>query len=223
MQTAFLFERFAIFTLPFYALLFAAPSHQALKDPPTLRELGGQLLIACSCIAVLGVQSIRVERFEKETREFAEILDAARPNERALALIFDRVSQGAENATVYLHFASWYQAEKHGWVDPNFAWFRPQILRYRTEPASKVGMDFAWHPGAFDWKRHDGSSYRYFFVRGEIPSNSALFDNDSCRVMLIKRSGPWALWEALGNADQLPDSGTPHACLKLSTQTPRRP
>jgi hypothetical protein len=70
------------------------------------------------------------------------VLDSVQPGQRALALVFDPGSEAARNPYVYQHYASWYQAERQGLVDFNFAWFPPQIVRFRTGHLPSVGTGF---------------------------------------------------------------------------------
>ena len=59
----------------------------------------------------------------------------------------------------FLYFANWYQAEKRGWVDFNFASFHPQIVRFRSEylkalpsrSASKIGIERLTNCADYDY------------------------------------------------------------------------
>ena len=53
----------------------------------------------------------------------------------------------------------------------------------------------AWHPAWFDWKRHHGEEYRYFFVRhkGGLPAD--LFKGAECTPALVIARGNWKVFE----------------------------
>ena len=97
-----------------------------------------------------------------------------------------------------MHWPAWYQAERGGFVDFNFAIFLPQIVRYRADkmPARFGQEDWAHGPaGGFDWERDGASAYRYFFVRHSGALPASFFPSGRCQPMLIKSSGDWLLYE----------------------------
>ena len=47
----------------------------------------------------------------------------------------------------------------------------------------------------FNWQRHQGRLYRYFFVRAETPLPDAFFANPDCRVVRVKTAGEWSGYE----------------------------
>ena len=98
---------------------------------------------------------------------FRSAIDAAiktlAPGERALTLAFSTASPGAGHPYAYIHYPAWYQAERQGLVDFNFAWFPPQIVRWRPDRAPPVTPGFEWYPEKFDWHRHEG--WRYFIEK----------------------------------------------------------
>ena len=56
--------------------------------------------------------------------------------EKRILMLFDSPSPSSgllTSNTEYLHFGSWYQAQKHGWTDFNFAAYRPQIVRFKPD------------------------------------------------------------------------------------------
>lgn len=74
---------------------------------------------------VLGIQSYKTWRFGQESKDSEPVLAAMQPGQRALSLPFAAKSQAAGNPFAYMHYAAWYQSEKHGLVDFNFAWSPP--------------------------------------------------------------------------------------------------
>jgi hypothetical protein len=167
METYFVGSRFAAVFLPFVALLFApAPA-------PGWRLLPIVLLTW----ATLGVQVARLLAFADESRAFEEVLAAAEPGHRAQQQVLDMTSRAAGTPMAYQNFALWYQTEKAGFVDFNFAAYRTQVVRFR-DPKAQTELA--------------ASAYRYVFARGAAPHAA------DCRWQLRKASGPWTLLENVG-------------------------
>jgi hypothetical protein len=199
MKIAYLYERFALFMLPCYVLMFR--SAPAVQESGT-RERRGRWVTALTvllCWGFLGVKAARTLRFADETRDFDEVAAAAQPGRLALTLVFDTVSSAANNRHVYLHYPVWYQAEQGGFVEFNFAWAQPQIVRYRLDrlPAVEPG-GLEWRPQKFDWNRYAAARYDYFFVRHTEPLKRDYFQNAQCAVTQVAAAGTWALYERKG-------------------------
>ena len=195
LQTTLLYTRFALFLLPFYALMFArvtTPLGVTLSDDGQARI--GQCMLAILCWLFLVGQTERLIHFAQESRDFEEVLAVASPEQRALTMVFDAESAAAKNPWTYLSYPLWYQAEKGGLVDFNFAWFSPQIVRYRNDKRPPV--EPGWEYQTFNWIQHQGWQYRYFFVRNTKPLPDDLFKNDQCHVALLKSAGSWSIYEA---------------------------
>ncbi|MGS0892883.1 hypothetical protein ACVBGC_10105 [Burkholderia stagnalis] len=198
-NTFFLFPRFALFLFPFYALMFRAPAH---SDAGRVRTpwfaLAIQALLAAICTGFVVQQGVRALRFADESADFEIVANAIEPTQRALAMVVDKASVAARNPVVYENYPVWYQAEHRGFVDFNAAWFPPQIVRFRLDRLPGVGpSDVAPQPlyRHFDWQRHQGHLYRYFFVRAETPLPDTFFANPDCRVVRVKTAGEWSVYE----------------------------
>ncbi|WP_082928506.1 GtrA family protein [Cupriavidus gilardii] len=196
MRTAFLFQRFGILLLPCYALLFAMPAGTA-GPTRAMRARWCAVALCAACALHLGWQARRALAFADETRDFDAVLAAAAPGQRALMLIFEAGSKTAAHPGAYQHFPLWYQARRQGLVDFNFAWFLPQIVRYRGGHAPPLGpaemLDNAF-PASFDWHRHGGGRYRYLFVRRATPLPAGFFATAGCRAEPVRSAGPWSLY-----------------------------
>lgn len=193
--TAFLYERFALFFLPFYALLFRSsrePGHAEPSDR-VRSVLGMTMLVAC-CWSFLAVSTVRIYRFAHEAAEFDAVVASTEPGMRALALIFDPGSRAANNAAVYLHYPAWYQAERAGFVEFNFASYLPGVVRYRPGRLPPIKPGFEFHPELFDWGEHHGAEYRYFFVRHPEGAPSDLFSGATCTIRLLQSAGSWSVF-----------------------------
>ncbi|MFM0053592.1 hypothetical protein [Caballeronia grimmiae] len=201
--TAFLYQRFAVFLLPAYALMFVAgnpPEHDARRPAPAsalarTRSLSVQVAMIAGSLVFLTDQSIRLRRFEAENAGLEQVLSRTEPGQRALNLVFDRESAAYGNPAAYMHQALRYQAEQHGFVDPNFAIFVPQIVRFRPEHYPFDTEQVDERPETFQWKRDSGRAYRYFFVHKTEPLQASFFANDDCDIALVTRSGARSLYE----------------------------
>lgn len=191
LNTWFLCQRFALFLLPSYAVMFQARQDARLG---VLRLIW--LPVVCWTFLVLHAE--RLCAFGKESAAFDEVLAATEPGYRALNLIFDPTSAALNGAQAYWHFPLWYQAEKGGFVEFNAAGFLPQVVRYRPEriPARFAGPAFEWqYSDTFDWTRDQGEIYRYFFVRTNEPLRPDFFPKGRCKPVLRTSAGNWSLFE----------------------------
>ncbi|MFI5000309.1 MAG: hypothetical protein ACHQK9_10570 [Reyranellales bacterium] len=185
-----LYQRFALFLLPFYAVIFRPPER-------VTRRVILWIWLPVVSWAFLAVHVERLFAFAKESAGFDEVLAVTEPGQRAFALIFDATSAAAGHDNPYLHLPLWYEAEKGGFVDFNFAVFPQEVVRYRPNrvPAAFKGPPWAWRPGRhFDRKWLEDASYRYFFVRNTAPLPPAFFPAD-CQPKLLKSAGSWSVFE----------------------------
>jgi hypothetical protein len=182
-----IFRRFALFTPAAWAWLFS--------DDPARR--GGQWLSLMPPVLAGLIMAQHVNeaaQFAAETKDFDAVMALAKPGKRALSIIIDRASAADVDLHVYLHFPLWYEAERNGLVDPNFAATPPSIVRYRASP--KLSKGFVDNAGSFDWRRERGEQWTYFFVRDTSPVPPGLFAGAPCPPALVGASGAWALFEA---------------------------
>ncbi|MGF6777639.1 hypothetical protein [Paraburkholderia sp. GAS334] len=193
---ALLYQRFAIFLLPVYALMFQADPASASRAASSAVTRLTPIVLALFCWSYLGMLAVRDHRFAVENAPFETLLSATEPGQRALSLIFAPESTTIHNLWTYHTYPLWYQAERQGFVDFNFAFFLPQIVRFRPDriPAVRPGPQESTADG-FDWHAVDGRAYRYFFVRHTQPLPATLFKNDECEVVLVKAVPDWSLFE----------------------------
>ncbi|WP_334190319.1 hypothetical protein [Noviherbaspirillum sp.] len=198
-DSSYLYERFTLFLAPAYAWMFISKSPAAGATGITAGR--GRLarfyvpLMALVCWTMLGVHTVRAWNFGQESADFNAVLSALEPGQRALSLIFDRHSEAANTYGIYLHYPLWYQAEKSGFVDFNFAWFPPQIVRYQPQHLPMVEKGFEWYPEGLDWKKHGASNYRYFIVRHQGPLPKEIFKGADCPPVPTVTSGSWTVFE----------------------------
>lgn len=191
----YMYHRFAIFILPAYALLFGRPD-----EIPQPRRIAMSLVIpavAVTCWAYLGVKSVRLHEFSNESAGIDRLLKSLPEEKRLLNLAVDPSSAAADNPSAYQHYAAWYQAYRHGFVDVNFASYHAQMVRFRTacRPAVPPGMES--RSGTFDFSRHEGWIYDFILVKGKSPEADAVLrrivDNQACRMEHVETSGDWTL------------------------------
>jgi hypothetical protein len=192
-STSMVFERFALFLPPaFVWLLTPAPPVGALAQRLAPRIAP---LVFAVCALVLAQHIRLAAMFASEERDFEFLMAGAEPGQRALALIYDSASPATADPERYLHHALWYQADKHGFVDFNFAYFHPQIARFRPGARPPLDENFAGDPSVFRWGPDHGDRYRYIFMRGGPPRGLDPFAGASCRPVLAATEGPWRLYE----------------------------
>ena len=196
--TAHIYERFAVFLLPFYAFAFCAPSSAGGGAAVSgARRVVGRIWLPVLCWAFLGVLIERQIAFAAESSGYESVMAEARPGHRALGLILDPTSTATGNLVAYAHFPLWYQAEKGGFVDFNIAGYIPMVVRFRpgAEPAIHVGS--GWLAKDFKWDHDSAKIYKYFFVRHTQPLRDDYFPSGICQPRLIKTAGNWSLYENL--------------------------
>jgi hypothetical protein len=212
-DTYFLYERFGVFLLPAWAWAF--PAERGVRHvgwPRTRNAVGSSLLIVC-CGFVLLHDSIRILHFGRDTEAVDAALRQLQPGARMLAMPFDAaallreqpgarvwrpglgiVSPEAVNRYAHVHYAAWYQADSHGFADLNFAWFAPQIVRFRADRIPRIAPGFEWKPESFNWHRHEGWRYRYFLVSGPMPPG--VFQDAPCAPVTLFSDSTFTILES---------------------------
>jgi hypothetical protein len=186
--TSFVFPRFAWFLLPFYFIAF---------DAPRRRDWPRWTWPACLIVAVswIGVVTMQVRHYQKESATFGSVLAAMAPGQRAVWFAFEPYSSFAD-APPYLHFGSWYTALKGGLTEPSMAAVQTTAVWYKPEhlPAIRP-IDFEWHPSSFDWKTMGGAQYRYFVARSSTDPGPLISRGATCEVRLTYHVDDWWLYE----------------------------
>ena len=190
--TYFVYQRFSIFIIPSYALLFTLQTKHA--NSTLIPNITLALLIA-ACWSTLALNTVRAFSFKKEAAGFEQLITQLKPGQKALALILDPISKADNNSIAYTHYPLWYQAEKNGVVYDNFAIYAPMPVRFKPGHVH-LGYEHA-DANTFEWLKHQGGLYTYFFVRtaadGEIPQS--WFKNAPCQPKLIARDGQWRIYQ----------------------------
>lgn len=197
LKTAFLYQRFAIFLLPAYAWSFRSQMTcvSPVSEMQRWMRTSSVIVMIAAIWFTLGFHTVHAWRFRLESADFEAVQNAVEPEQRALYLAFDADSVADDHVNMYRHFAAWYQAEQRGFVDFNFAWFPPQIARFRKNNFPAADQKLLWAPETFDWQAHNGSSYRYFFLRGNSSTEASVFQNAPCTPRKIAAKGMWSVYE----------------------------
>jgi hypothetical protein len=200
MRTQYVYHRFALFLLPAYALAFRPASGTRRAGDTDAREssvrrVAGEAAVALACCAFLALLALRERRFAAESASFEPVLAAAAPGERALGIVASPDSPAVHYEYAHHSDPVWYQAERDGFVDFNFAAFLPQIVRFRPDhdPGNRGDVT-----GSSDRPDVDTRLYRYFFVRHLAPLPPDFFEafrGDGCPITLVTESLPWSLYE----------------------------
>lgn len=184
---AMMYQRFIIFAVPFYILLF--PSKVQARQH-------GQ--IAILFVAAIGIlfHLQYVWHFRGYERDFMTVMEAAQPRQRALMLSFDDGNDTPENYELHYHTALWYQAYKQGLVDFNFLSTTAMILHYKPD---MTGVNQTWlsveAAEFFDWDRYQVWRYRYIFVHQAPDFRTNWLKDPSCTTNVVTQKGEWSLYE----------------------------
>lgn len=198
----FTYNRFSLFIVPmlFVIMTKSSSASRSVKYEPLLRGL----LIAVPVMLIV-LLCFRFANFDKESQGYRDIETKMQPQKRVLALIYDNQS-AIFRLPMYLHFASWYQAERSGATDFSFSQFG-LLVRYKPDAAVAVPPRFEWQPDTFDWKTNKGWLYDYFLVRSENGIASEVIEAGECTVKYVAHSGSWWLYET-----ELGDKDDPASC-----------
>ena len=189
--TAILYQRFAMFILPFCALA----CRRSDNCPPQQARLC-HIALMCGCLGIIAVHAHRTIAFAKESNDFETILAAAEPGRRAASMVVNYQSAATGIVSAHLHQASWYQVEKQGLVEFNFAYFHPMVVRYNFARIPYTGFGFYPHMIKFDWSSPQARIFDYFFVRHDQSGPpEELTANPACALKLVKSAGLWSLYE----------------------------
>src|SRR5690606_3194002 len=128
---------------------------------------------------------------KKENQDFHKILEVMPSEKRVLGLMYENTSAAIGVPFTYVHFGSWYQAEKRGWSDFNFAWFHPQIVRYNAAIPPEVRPGFEWMPFAIS-SLNNCKYYDLLLIRAYDHSfNNAILESGCKDYKFIGQYGVW--------------------------------
>jgi len=123
--TIFIFHRLDVFLIPLWLLAWEYKGRRPDR-------LGWIAMLVVLIAAMINVT--RFTGFVRESRGFTEVLEVMEPRRNLLYFPIFAVSRHF-GPPVYLHFASWYQVEKKGITDFNFAFFYGSQRIFRVHKA----------------------------------------------------------------------------------------
>ncbi len=192
MSTAYVYQRFSLFLLPFWALAFRPD--EAAAAPPAWQSPLRFAVLAIAALSATAVTAQRQLAFARNSAGFETVLAAAEPNRRALSLIYERSEPNA-SVPEYLHYPAWYQAEKGGFVDFNFAYFFSLIVRYRRDRMPTLTTNYGYMSPQTEIAA-DLPLFDYLFIRGTPEEvDQMLKNNPQCQFKLRAEDGFWRLLE----------------------------
>ncbi len=187
--THFIANRFTYFIMPFY--LFALSPRQSAHA----QRLAPMTVAAALTTLCFGFWARDTYRFGLESAPYAAIRQAIEPGKKALYMPFASMSPYSP-APAYLHFASYYTAEKLGDVDFNFSQFFPEMVRNQDPRSRPIGAGFSFAPGHFDWRLHRGDNYDYFIVRSPGDAKHIILKHAPNRhLTLVTKQHWWWLYK----------------------------
>lgn len=185
--TAFVFQRFSLFFLPFYGLLF---------EPRGQVSRGVWMLPAIFLLWFAWVVCSHWS-FRQGVQDFERVSAVTRSGEVALGLVFER-EDFFSIAPTWIHFPVWQISRGGMDVSPNFAATHIQLVTYKPgcEPKESVNRRFEWRPRGIVREPIEAGRYDYFFVRSAEERTDFLRAGVRGGFELVARSGSWWLYRS---------------------------
>lgn len=184
----FIYNRYSLIFFGFYYLIF---EKIGVADRKNL-ILSFKVLFSFLIGFLLLKNQLNVLAMNQETKSFSKFIAQLPESKRVASLPFNNSSKRIDSYYTFVHFPLWYQAQKKGWVDYNFAWASPQIVRFKPNATPELGPGSEWdlssflhlqdcnyydllivrHPDKlwvdnFISKAHCGASFKYAYNEGE--------------------------------------------------------
>lgn len=207
LKTAFLYQRFTLFILPFYALCFyrdntalvATTNNLALAESIGATTSGTSsrvsvsiCLVALLTLFFLSTISKRLYDFNAESADFVQLLKRVPEHKKLLSIVYEKQSEAAANSLAYTHFGAWYQALHGGVAYTNHAIYVPQIFRFNVN-AIPTGLNFInWNPELFNVNEAHLEHYDLILIR---QLTAPVLVNKYCQLNLSDHVGKWYLYD----------------------------
>lgn len=191
-NTFLLYQRFSILLLPAYILCFDADGIKthAERSP---NWAWPRYLWCCLAVLMMHGPAANLILFNREVLAFSTLLRALPEGKRALSWIYDRESRVVDVPSVYLHFPVWYQVERDGWVDYNFSWFHPQIVRFSPEALPEVKPGLEWMRD-LPFHLEDCSRYDLIFLHSYLVPSNDILQGTNCPHVPYLQAGSWYVY-----------------------------
>ena len=129
--TAYLFQRFGVFMLPFFALVIPSVQQTGQSKMSTSLRHSAQAIAIATSICFFCFQGERALSYAQESLDTRAVIDALPPSKSVLRLYHENEGYSIlDGDLLHQHDLVWYQVEKQGWVLPNFASFHPEVIHY---------------------------------------------------------------------------------------------
>ena len=201
--TAFVFQRFAIFTA-IGALLVLEPARRAAW---------ARGLLAGIAIGWAVLLAVRFDRFARESADFDRIVEEI-PAGRSLAFYIARPRSEFVPGSVYVHYPAYYQEQKGGTISWSFASFFPQLIRYRAGAAPPLNGSVIGDPAQIDWRGL--STFDFVLIRSTANPTAALARYAPYPLFPRMRARTWWLYATPRGRNADP------SCPPLDQRTRRR-
>lgn len=190
--TTMIYERYAIFVLITYALLFSAKTEWMLGSrlfSATVPSIT-LILVILTTWATLAYQSYFHYQLQQESVAIDKIINGLEDNQRMIYVVSNDGEFSPYRWGGYDNYGVWYQAEKGGFTDLSFSGLAPFPVRFISGKAP----DFLSSKGT---KYHAKTNYRYILHRnnGEQDYEAVLFKNETCLPTLIQAIPRWTLYD----------------------------
>lgn len=193
-DAGFLYDRFALFLLPTYALMFTRRRRPAPAAPAAeWKAAVVQAALVLGSAAVLARETVFNLAFARESRDADELFARLEPGRRLLYVPRDKGSERVALPHAYLHYPLWYQARHGGLVEFNFAILLPQVVRYRDE-GQHLKPGFPWLTEEFRWQVREREDFRYVLFRSATPIPLAMLESSRCPLLRVESAGAWAVF-----------------------------
>lgn len=180
------YERFGWFFMPLWTVVWQRSPDKAARE-----KLWQTIVIIGLFIWLFGNIG-RTYIYERDSQDFRQLLSEMKAEKTVLTVIDDGY-HAYFKYDVYHAYSMWYQAEKQGVVDFNYAWFFPQIVRYKMEsaPSSGFGGNLS---SSFDWQTYAPENYDYLLVRAQTDLRNSIFKENRNKLTLGGQHGTWWLY-----------------------------
>lgn len=183
----FLYPRLSVFLLPVFLLAWDYPKDQQ----PRFAGLVIAIIFAISATNVY-----RFSVYGQNMTDLHRTINVMEP-QKYVRYVGATQNTPAFAEPMHLHTGVWYQAEKRGIVDFNFAFFYPSMVRFQEGRHFWVTDTAVWRAEKFDWEKDQGAFYDYFLVHSAVDVTAGLFRGHEDDVELLTRNGWWWLYRVV--------------------------
>ncbi|MCO4762998.1 MAG: hypothetical protein KC502_15890 [Myxococcales bacterium] len=159
------------------------------------------------------VHAQHIEDFQAEVGPLGEVIEPIDKGARVMTLIWDRGSR-IVRWPAFMHYSQYVLAERGGVSEFSFVNFTKSPIHYVEDHAPlRLPARFEWMPHAYNHAR-DGDWYTYVLMRDGGRTRAHQSFRGGPQMRLVKRAGPWALYEkahqpkATADSARLPKEAT---------------